>query len=581
MKKVLMTALCLLLFLCLVDHGPLNAQSDYRVGWETSMKKVFIKGNRGGFQGSFNFPVEISLAKNEYESFQLVVIGNKNLTGVRVVASDLSDNKGNKISAQNIKVSPVGYVEIKPEYLKPAQSQDIVGWWPDPILEFMEAVDIKQGDIQPFWVRVYVPKGAIAGTYNGKLTIRANNSGSKEIDIKVNVWDFNLPDKPSMTTAMHLNEREEIGGIYNVETGSAMYEQLIRKTYNFLMDYRIGPDVLYGKIGDIVYVGQLAQTRWLKRINLGYIEARAYSTESEFQEALESFISWLKNSRIPVFRKLGLMKYAYIYCFDEHITHPWAKAAVQRLQQEFPDIPLMTTGDLQDHPEYLDEYSGIDIWVRWQLPSLTSWISTVEEARRRGKEVWWYISVGGNKPNWNLENKLIETRLIAGAINAKYHPDGFLYWKLNNWVKVDPPNDHPIASGPYTDWKPLSGRSDDRNYFGDGILFYPGLDGPIPSIRLENFRDGMEDYEYYVLLGKLANANTTAGADLLSQAEEALQVNSAVVEDMSHYTTNPQILYQEREKVAKLILRLSEGVQLPPEEDDNPPAPPTGIKVVQ
>jgi hypothetical protein len=39
------------------------------------------------------------------------------------------------------------------------------------------------------------------------------------------------------------------------------------------------------------------------------------------------------------------------------------------------------------------------------------------------------------------------------------------------------------------------------------MLFYPGMDagieGPVGSVRLKNLRDGMEDYEYFVLLEKL------------------------------------------------------------------------------
>ena len=49
-----------------------------------------------------------------------------------------------------------------------------------------------------------------------------------------------------------------------------------------------------------------------------------------------------------------------------------------------------------------------------------------------------------------------------------------------------------------------------RHYNGGGYLFYPGapcgIDGPVASMRLKNLRDGMEDYEYFVLLEKRAGA---------------------------------------------------------------------------
>jgi hypothetical protein len=43
---------------------------------------------------------------------------------------------------------------------------------------------------------------------------------------------------------------------------------------------------------------------------------------------------------------------------------------------------------------------------------------------------------------------------------------------------------------------------------GDGLLLYPGPDGPYPSIRLENLRDGVEDYS---LLKALSTASEVAG----------------------------------------------------------------------
>jgi hypothetical protein len=47
------------------------------------------------------------------------------------------------------------------------------------------------------------------------------------------------------------------------------------------------------------------------------------------------------------------------------------------------------------------------------------------------------------------------------------------------------------------------------HFNGGGFLFYPGtpcgIDGPVASIRVKNLRDGMEDYEYFAILEKLAD----------------------------------------------------------------------------
>jgi len=577
-RKILLSVFLLTVY-TFATTSAINAQSDYRVGWETSMKKIFIKGDRGGFQGSFNFPAIISLSRNEYESFQIVIIPHKDLKGVKITTTDLDDGGRHKISAGNVSISPVGYVEIKQEYLKPGQPQDIIGWWPDPILEFMDEIDIKRNEIQPFWVRIYAPKGTPAGIYSGKLRIQADNSQSQEVDIRVNVWDFTLPDEPSLPTAITFNIYQSLRDIYGFsreQQNSPEFRALRRKFYRFLLDYKIDPDDLYGGAPDIDILAELAQTRWIKKINLGYIEARGYSSEFEFQQALDDFINHLKQSRIPDFRRLGLLKYAYIYCFDEHIGHPWVKGALERLEQEFPDIPIMATGEFL---QWGDIYPEVDIWVKWFPSNLNEWFRSTQEARKNGKEVWWYISSGNTKPNWFLNSKLIETRLMMGVINTKLKPDGFLYYFLNRWVfGLSKHKQRPITSGPYTNWIPSMQESGGERVFGDGNLFHPGPDGPIPSIRLENFRDGMEDYEYYVLLEKLVREKEgTADPQLIDRAKEALNVNPEVFQDFSHYTEDPQVLYREREKIANLIIELLDGESQP--GDALPPSPPKGVKV--
>ena len=68
-------------------------------------------------------------------------------------------------------------------------------------------------------------------------------------------------------------------------------------------------------------------------------------------------------------------------------------------------------------------------------------------ARAQGKKVWWYICCGPHNPyaNWFVEYAAIESRLLMGAMTAKYRPDGFLYYSLSIWNE-----NKPIESGPFT-----------------------------------------------------------------------------------------------------------------------------------
>ena len=94
---------------------------------------------------------------------------------------------------------------------------------------------------------------------------------------------------------------------------------------------------------------------------------------------------------------------------------------------------------------------------------------------------------------------------------------------------------------------------------GDGTLVYPGPDGALPTIRLKFLRDGLEDYEYLVLLknttgqvkeGRLHVADRNGW---LKQAEELLKVDDAVCHSFSRYAKTGATLLEYREKIADLL----------------------------
>jgi hypothetical protein len=104
---------------------------------------------------------------------------------------------------------------------------------------------------------------------------------------------------------------------------------------------------------------------------------------------------------------------------------------------------------------------------------------------------------------------------------------------------------------------------------GDGRFLYPPrraytadqtpcLDGPVNSLRWENLRDGMEDYEYFWLLQQaMQNELLWHGeTDLYTQARELLRVPEEVSRDLKHFTTDPRLMLAHRDRVARMIERL-------------------------
>ena len=212
--------------------------------------------------------------------------------------------------------------------------------------------------------------------------------------------------------------------------------------------------------------------------------------------------------------------------------------------------------------------SAVDIWV----PVTTAYdLAAAQQLRAEGKDMWWDIAIGPDHPyiNFFVEYPAIEPRLLMGAMAYKYQSGGFLYYSIARWPRWDDEwspllqeNNYlnvPITSGPYTDWFPKSFGAGTGNN-GDGSLFCAGPDGPLPTIRTENIRDGLEDYEYLNLLADLVEALQARGSltpeelTWISSSQQLLAVPSNIVGSLTNYTRVPGQLENYREQLATNIL---------------------------
>ncbi|NSW56332.1 MAG: DUF4091 domain-containing protein [Armatimonadetes bacterium] len=513
------------------------------VGLATSMEKILPRDMP--FSLNVTTKASLSLARNEKESLQIAVMPRKDgLKEVSVSVTDLKSEDGAVFPAEAIDCDVVGYVETKN---RPPYTVPYVGWWPDPILDFLGPVDIAEGDLQTFWVRAKAGKDQTPGLYRGTLTVSAANAEPVTLDLELRVRNFTLPDQTPLPTAITFGERPaQMGGVENWPHMKLVWA-------DFLADYYIDYDSLY-RSGppDWDVIQYLHNQGRLCAFNLGNV-FNAGTTEEGFDKAIADTVARLR----PAYEKakeLGLLDHAYIYGFDERPKEQFGllERSAQALRKAFPEVLLMTTS--YDHSYGLEsEVKTIDAWCPLTprfIPELA------EDARAAGKYVWWYICCGPHNPyaNWFVEYAAIESRLLMGAMTAKYRPDGFLYYLISIW------NDNkPIESGPFTAWNPVSWTT----YHGDGSLTCAGPGGkPVPTVRLENYRDGMEDYAYACILEEIIRQYkaregilSPGERDWLKQAEEALVVPDSLVENMAKYSHDPAALYEYRERMADLIDR--------------------------
>jgi len=132
--------------------------------------------------------VEIDAARNEFESFQLIITPKQDIENMQVTARDLKGKKG-VIPAKYISFQTVQLVDVK----EPSDLLSRLGLTPDPLIPGLPRNALKKSNHASILVTAKVPKKASAGIYEGTLEIRLDNERT-QIPLKLRVRNFELPD---------------------------------------------------------------------------------------------------------------------------------------------------------------------------------------------------------------------------------------------------------------------------------------------------------------------------------------------------------------------------------------------------
>lgn len=175
----------------------INSDQNCSVWWAEGVYKIMRDAPLPVKRGA---DIQISSAKNEYESFILVIHPKIRLENLRITPTELFGESGNKIGIENITIKKVEYVRVT----KPTDSYAFAGWWPDPLPCYDKPETIYPAENQPFWITIKVPANSPAGIYSGQVLL---NSGewNLTVPVKLQVWDFILPQTPSMRSGFGMS----------------------------------------------------------------------------------------------------------------------------------------------------------------------------------------------------------------------------------------------------------------------------------------------------------------------------------------------------------------------------------------
>ena len=468
-------------------------------------------------------PLRLAMARNEVEGLQ-IVFRSEQAADLRLAVEVLTDEDDRGIiPPENIDLLQVGYVLTQPPDEYPV---DFAGWWPDPLLPRTEFT-VRPGENQVAWLSLRTGQETVPGIYRGQVGVWVDGARLGAIPLELQVYDVILPDSTTVQTAFSLYEHMLVQ-VYGPERARALY----RRYADFIVDHRINLDHLYRReTPDLEELAAYAARGLVNAFNLLYLDARApYDREGLAALAAEL------DPVVAQLHELGLVDKAYIYGFDEVEVDDFDK--IERvfafIKTRYPQLRTATTA--RDPGLGIDQQLAelVDIWV----PLSAAYEGhTATLARQRGAEVWWYICVSPIDPyaNWFVEYPALQARLLWWMA-YQHGIGGFLYYAMNRW----PEQRAPLAADAFgrTDWNPASFGTAN----GDGSLFYAGVNGPISSIRLENVRDGIEDYELLTLLAAQAGREAAEGlsarlvrsaSDYSSDSQEFAVVRRALLQALA------------------------------------------------
>lgn len=265
----------------------------------------------------------------------------------------------------------------------------------------------------------------------------------------------------------------------------------------------------------------------------------------------------------------GWLGKEYVYWFDEpgKKDYPFVREGMEIIKKSAPGINTFITEN-EPGPEIMD-VTDITCTIFHRVDP-----DKAKEIVSKGQEYWSYLCTAPKSPWVSLfiDHDAINMRVWLWMTYA-WDLNGILIWSANYWTSYSA-SPTGYLQNPWTEpasfvqgygW-PYGKQTVWGN--GDGRLFYPPnkspnhdnttyIMGPVPSIRLEFLRQGIEDYEYMVMLENLTGKRRGKDRKPVKEAEKLLDIEGTAFTDGKTYTKNPAVLLEYRKKIAEMILKLN------------------------
>ena len=464
----------------------------------------------------------IDSARNEYEADQIIISANRSVAEYTLEISDLKQEDGDAVyQKENITVYNMKYGNV------PTLGNDcgMPGYYPDCLLPFENAVEhgenkVAAGENQSIYFSFYVPKDQAVGRYTGTATLTVDG---EKYDIPVTMRVRNV----TVSEEVHL--KSLYNNYWHYWIGEYDASQDMLDIYNKkLMEYRLMPSKF---TLDDTYTQEEAEWYAEKSYEMGsgvncsvigipvsqantdgfklYLKAMAMkSLETNCNLVAKCYTLGIDE---PVHNGLFEEVKAWKSNYDAQMASVVAELINEKeaylelhptVTEEFYDEVVVAAGNVRmvTTTAYSESYEDyIDIWCpHYDIFEAGDAIGLYD-----GMERWSYCAGNPRYPyaNYAVEQPVIACRMM-GWLQSIHNIVGDLYWATTMYANFTSKG-YQYQDEFYDEYARYGGSS------GEGFLFYPGarygVEGPLPSVRIESRRDGNEEYELMYDLQEIYN----------------------------------------------------------------------------
>ena len=506
--------------------------------------------------------IAIECARNESESFQVVVRASRPMDNLSVGLENLRTAEGAVLPARFISLRKVEWVDVNAPF-DPAEPSTKPNFLPDPLPPVDTAKDrfaVEPGKNLVFWLTVTVLEDAHAGIYRSRVRLLRGNETVATIAVELRVRGFTLPNPPILQSMVGLSasniykahgcktreDKERIIRVYFDEYIRARLSPFLyapgTMAFSPLPDSAIKWEFLKGPDGKPTGEAKLDFTGFDREGERYFNQRRAFSafnfapylwTRRDKRDKAQGTVLHFADGKgavverrnpdgsiNPVFDRLvmgvfrqiathlaekGWLDRAIYYVTDEPPESDMEalKEICLLIRQADPRIRTAMTYDPANRPKLAelaqDGKSLISVWI----PYCTLYREDVAAAERKKSADYWLYDV---KDFCLISHTGLLNRAMFWDVWRR-DAGGYLYYLSTYWGQTTTPWERPNFLLPGVAYK---------YRHGDGYFFYPPLrhgepDGPlldrvVPTIRWELMREGAEDYDYLRMLERLVVA---------------------------------------------------------------------------